>query len=596
MQITRQGYDQYSSWVTGVGTLDADYSYDQAGHVLTYARPGDTFGATGPVTYTYSFDTMGRPTSLTDNDSTYGPGGHNTTWAQNALYDLAGRRTSMSYLSSALPYYNTESWSYNVNGQLATLNWAGGSVGINGSLQYSYSATQNNGQISQVVDSVSGETIVYQYDLLRRLTSASSTPNYGSSPTPWTQTFQYDGFENLTAKVLNGTTTPIAVNAATNQLTSGYYDANGNMTSGLGATMTYDEANRTASAAETSGGTEYYGYAPDNKRIYRRLASGSEEWTLYGAYGEKLGVYSMVGPTTGSSSTYSFTPLRTSVWFTGMLIWEGAAAVYRDAVGTNRAGGARFYPYGDEITSTSNDRSKFGTYNRDSFTGFDYADQRYYASTYGRFNTADPYRASGGSSDPGSWNRYSYVEGDPINHLDRQGLCTEDLNGDWWDSDFGYELWLQYADQALYSDQGSCANDGTFLAAVAAAGGATLNGGFFMAQATPPPPPPPLPQCDIEFGYVPALSTYLPGQHTFFFVDDPSGWNVVDAGPVNPIPVTLVPTPPISRGRLFIPLPPTRCGPALGISSQQCRQRVSTVKTKTRPVYVPSTRLNPAHL
>ena len=123
--------------------------------------------------------------------------------------------------------------------------------------------------------------------------------------------------------MLNGTTATIAVNAATNQLTSGYYDANGNMTSGLGATLTYDEANRTASAAETSGGTEYYGYAPDNKRIYRRLASGAEEWTLYGAYAEKLGVYSMVGPTTGSSSTYSFTPLRTSVWFTGTLIWEG---------------------------------------------------------------------------------------------------------------------------------------------------------------------------------------------------------------------------------------------------------------------------------
>ncbi len=381
-------------------------------------------------------------------------------------------------------------------------------MGINGSLQYSYSATQNNGQISQVVDSVSGETIVYQYDLLRRLTSASSTPNYGSSPTPWTQTFQYDGFGNLTAKVLNGTTTPIAVNAATNQLTSGYYDANGNMTSGLGATMTYDEANRTASAAETSGGTEYYGYAPDNKRIYRRLASGSEEWTLYGAYGEKLGVYSMVGPTTGSSSTYSFTPLRTSVWFTGMLIWEGAAAVYRDAVGTNRAGGARFYPYGDEITSTSNDRSKFGTYNRDSFTGFDYADQRYYASTYGRFNTADPYQASGGPSDPGSWNRYSYVEGDPINHLDRQGLCTEDLNGDWWDSDFGYELWLQYADQALYSDQGSCANDGTFLAAVAAAGGATLNGMFYTA-APPSPPDTPVPQVNCGQQLANAIDAFL---------------------------------------------------------------------------------------
>ena len=61
------------------------------------------------------------------------------------------------------------------------------------------------------------------------------------------------------------------------------------------------------------------------------------------------------------------------------------------------------------------------TYTRDSFTGLDYADQRFYASTYGRFNTADPYMASGGAKEPGSWNRYSYVGGDPVNYNDRSG-------------------------------------------------------------------------------------------------------------------------------------------------------------------------------
>ena len=48
--------------------------------------------------------------------------------------------------------------------------------------------------------------------------------------------------------------------------------------------------------------------------------------------------------------------------------------------------------------------------------GLDYADQRFYASTYGRFNTPDPYQSGSGSGtpgDPGSWNRYTYVEGDP---------------------------------------------------------------------------------------------------------------------------------------------------------------------------------------
>jgi YD repeat-containing protein len=134
---------------------------------------------------------------------------------------------------------------------------------------------------------VSGETIGYQYDALKRLTAASSNPINGSTPTAWTQTFQYDGFGNLTAKVLNGTSTPIAVNAPTNQLSNASYDANGNMTSGVGATLTYDEANRMTTAQEVSGGQEYYGYDASNKRVYRVTASRQEQitfsgWTPYG--------------------------------------------------------------------------------------------------------------------------------------------------------------------------------------------------------------------------------------------------------------------------------------------------------------------------
>lgn len=43
----------------------------------------------------------------------------------------------------------------------------------------------------------------------------------------------------------------------------------------------------------------------------------------------------------------------------------------------------------------------------DGFTGLDYADQRYYASSYGRFNTADTLASSAVAKDPGTWNRYA---------------------------------------------------------------------------------------------------------------------------------------------------------------------------------------------
>jgi RHS repeat-associated protein len=85
----------------------------------------------------------------------------------------------------------------------------------------------------------------------------------------------------------------------------------------------------------------------------------------------------------------------------------------------------RYFPYGEEQVTTASDTEKFGTYYRDQRTNLDYADQRYYSSVYGRFLTADPYKASGGVSDPASWNRYAYTRGDPINRYDPRGLEDE---------------------------------------------------------------------------------------------------------------------------------------------------------------------------
>jgi hypothetical protein len=171
-----------------------------------------------------------------------------------------------------------------------------------------------------------------------------------------TTKFQYDGFGNLVSKTLNGTTSPIPVNGTTNQLTNAFYDLNGNMTSGAGLTLTYDVANRITSSTPVSGGTEYYGYAADNKRVWRHRTDGGEEWTLYGARGEKLGVYGWTvhqvldgdGYWTGDTAT--LTSWSNGVWFDGKLISEAGNPVMADRLGTNKAAGARYYPYGEEMS------------------------------------------------------------------------------------------------------------------------------------------------------------------------------------------------------------------------------------------------------
>jgi RHS repeat-associated protein len=433
---------------------------------------------------------MGRPNSLkVDNTfaNPYYPTGYN--WVQNVTYDYAGRRSSLQYWDGNWDgSYMSESKTWNGSGQLASVSFS--SYALSGGMQYSYSATQNNGQITQAVDTVSGETIVYQYDLLKRLVSASATPTSGSPSAAWTETFQYDGFGNLTAKVLNGTSTPIPVNAATNQLTNAYYDANGNMTSGAGASFTYDASNRIVSETAVSGGNYGNEYAPDNKRIHQTPSSGTDEWIFYGANGEKLGVYSIGQWYDNNDNAHSvFSPMRTSVWFSGKLIYENGL-VYLDRLGTNHAQNAQFLPYGDEITSTSNDRTKFATYTRDSYTGLDYADQRFYASTYGRFMTPDPSAKSAKAGAPGSWNRYSYAQGDPANRKDPRGLddCDSDpaACGSFFADSYGEDngvafntpncglLTIDYIDNQLGDDDVSCFDS------------PSPQGG---GGSTPPPPP-----------------------------------------------------------------------------------------------------------
>ena len=160
----------------------ADYTYDSAGRTATYGISGSLTNTSQappvPIVYTYGYDSMGRPATLTDNFAQWATGGQNIIWAKNGQYDFAGRMTSLQTLSAVYyplfqTTYTTQQMTWNVNGQLTSQNWGAGGV------QYVYSSTQNNGQITQAVDTLSGETIGYQYDALKRLISAERSAQRG---------------------------------------------------------------------------------------------------------------------------------------------------------------------------------------------------------------------------------------------------------------------------------------------------------------------------------------------------------------------------------------------------------------------------------
>jgi len=52
--------------------------------------------------------------------------------------------------------------------------------------------------------------------------------------------------------------------------------------------------------------------------------------------------------------------------------------------------------------------------------------RRYYTSGLGRFLSADPFGGSASAARSGSWNRYAYVEGDPVNRNDPSGMYDEE--------------------------------------------------------------------------------------------------------------------------------------------------------------------------
>ncbi len=298
------------------------------------------------------------------------------------------------------------------------------------SMTYNYSATQNNGQITSSVDGVTGETVTYQYDALKRLASASGKN--------WGETYFYDGYGNLTnmlptgtagAPSLNLTVALDANNVPTNRInaTGVGYDANGNQTQGFaGYTFTYDVANRVTAVSGT--GTAAYGYDSDNRRIYSRSASGAETICFYGVDGKKLAAYTPGIITYGGFPEVQLSMQTYNVYFLGKLIYAEGNSVQTDRLGSVRSGGPSGlgyqaqYPYGVEYTLTANDREKYATYTRDSATGLDYAMNRYYASQWGRFLSPDPSVNNAGLGSPQSWNRYAYVNADPINSIDPTGL------------------------------------------------------------------------------------------------------------------------------------------------------------------------------
>jgi RHS repeat-associated protein len=160
--------------------------------------------------------------------------------------------------------------------------------------------------------------------------------------------------------------------------------------------------------ATVNGSTTNYKYDAFGRRVAQQTPNGTNFY-FYDMAGRLLASYPWIN---------GYQPVRT-VYFAGQRVGQ-----YKDRVGSvrNTNGGisSHYYPFGEEITSTANDRYKFAETFRDADTGLDYALNRYYASSIGRFLSTD--RGAADFTLAQSFNRYAYVRNDPANGSDPTGL------------------------------------------------------------------------------------------------------------------------------------------------------------------------------
>jgi RHS repeat-associated protein len=260
--------------------------------------------------------------------------------------------------------------------------------------------------------------------------------------------------QNLTKGT--GPTNSTLVDGNTNRISSfGYqYDQNGNMTNmpQQNAQMTYDSSNRMTRFSDLND-AESYQYAPDNKRVWRskgcsyyNYSNGQNEprpqIIFYSVFGQKMGEYCLMD---------NVTVLREYVYFGGRMVARtnggGGSALesFRtDGLHSNQdAPGGGFFPFGETKSGGSTTGDSFATYSRD-WHGADDANQRIFFSSVGRFVTPDPTEFNVAESRSQSWNKFSYVENDPINYVDPDGLARC-----WWVSTITDFTGTRYGFQCL---------------------------------------------------------------------------------------------------------------------------------------------------
>jgi RHS repeat-associated protein len=392
------------------GGVRFDYTYRADGKRNTITYPAHSAGA-ARIQVNYEYDSRGLLQRMPN-------------YVRKIDYNLAGQRTRVEYANDVVTTYTYDPLTMRLT-DILTVDPSGTT------LQQFNHAYDLIGNLLAVVSPDPESAMTYGYDDLYRLTQAAR----GAGET-WT--YDYDDVGNLTIKSDVGAFS---------------YDAAGRLTAAGADAFTY-----TAAGQAITGPWGQTDFDPTGR--LRTITNGAEQTTCsYDHDGRRVRMQIAGGATAVDILTPDdLLTIENGVFLASIL--DGTSRVAQVRLDTGAVGflhgdhlgsttlvtastGAvvqriRYDPFGAVLDNTitagaEGTRHLYTGAELDARSGLLYLRARYYHPKFGRFLTPDTLVPD--LHEPQAWNRYSYVQNNPLRYVDPTGHFWEEI-GDWFEENW----------------------------------------------------------------------------------------------------------------------------------------------------------------